>query len=278
MEIETYPEPSNITLVHTASRSLILHWSPYKEAARFIIEYSIVPYDIYSSTILINSVNYTEESLPSERILVENLLPKTKYMFRITLNFPKRNDSYIWPPDGRFIFETLPDVPSSPGRPIVRAVKGDVYKVTWEPAVDNGAPIIEYVLEALRYHSRIRRSVQFTSADEEPASLPSKTMTIQKTLTAEEREPLADEWTVYYNGTDNYWIVKDLTPISEYSFKVRARNALGWGNYSDMNEIISDQAYAAERQGYVLLVVVAPIMLVMLVVFAACIVCGKRQG
>jgi hypothetical protein len=39
--------------------------------------------------------------------LVDHLLPKTYYVFRLSLIYPYSSVPYIWPPDERFAFESL---------------------------------------------------------------------------------------------------------------------------------------------------------------------------
>lgn len=276
LEIETLPEPDNITLKYAQSHNLTLNWRPYENATKFVVQYKPITSDKFDLQTLFSSDDYIHATLPSGSILVENLYPKTRYVFTISLYFPKRAEPYVWPQDDRFAFDTLGDVPSAPGKPIVEQVREEVYKVAWQPAIDNGAPIELYALEGLRYRfdSRIRRSTEQTGAEKQLEPAHSTTMAIQNPLSVDEPEPKAHSWTVYYNGTDNYWFIKDLEPLSQYSFRVRAKNSFGWGDYSELSEQMSEQSIIAEHRGYVLLRVVTPAILVSLVLLIS-IICGK---
>lgn len=70
--------------------------------------------------------------------------------------------------------------------PNVQHVKGDVYQVYWEPARDNGSPIILYMLEGLKLPVyRAKRSANRTAWYHNAPSI-------------EEPE---DEWESLYNGS-----------------------------------------------------------------------------
>ncbi|GBP12305.1 Protein sevenless [Eumeta japonica] len=128
-------------------------------------------------------------------------------------------------PANYFIFETLGDAPSKPGQPQIEHITGEIFKVFWEPAKDNGSPIIEYSLEALksRHHKRIRRH---SSANSHSSAI---TMMAEMPY-VEELKPVEDKWSSFCNTSELSCIVKELHTMRLLMFRVRARNApYGWG-------------------------------------------------
>lgn len=228
--VKTLPEPQKITLLNVTSKSLTLSWPPYQYTDDFYIVYRPKEHDKYEGT----TVNRTHWKNPFQ---ITGLNPKTIYLFTITLHFKSRKDGYIWPEGGKsFSFETLGDRPDAPGKPQIEQVNGDVYKITWTQSTPNGANIEEYNLEGLRY----RRDRTRRSTDLEENDLPtvySTSMATEAPIYVDERDPISDNWTVYYSGRDTYWIPNDLNQITEYSFRVRARNSYGWSEYSVLSEI-----------------------------------------
>lgn len=268
LEFETLPEPSKITLESVTSHALTIDWHPYTHADNYTLVYRRKDSIENESIEILNSKNDMQRK---ENIEIPQLLPKTTYVFWILLHFPMRTEAYVWPTDERFSFETNGDRPSSPGRPMIVHVRSDVFKVIWISAVDNGAPIEEYSLEALRYRAtnRARREIN----DVQPVYSTNMVTTIP--LTVEEFEPITDTWTVYYNGTDSYWIVKDLSPINMYSFRVRARNTYGWGEYSEISDPITEVYNTSVYREVLLFAIGAPLLVTLIVVFTSCLICGK---
>lgn len=101
------------------------------------------------------------------------------------------------------------DVPSAPGKPTVTKLRNSVYQLNWEPAQAHGSPITLYRLEGL-----ITDNKQDGKAAEN------------------------ENWNLYYNGTDNYWIITGDMDQEYIKFRVRARNAYGFGAWSESSSII----------------------------------------
>lgn len=279
VKIITLPEPAAIELVERTSKSLQIYWEPYANALKYVVACRPIEYDKSTYEILYDSgvqTNYTNVQRNGNHLRVLNLHPKTFYVFWISLYLENRTDVYVWPQEDRFIFETLGDKPNAPGKPDIVHVRGDVYKVTWLPAENNGAPIEEYSLEGLRYRAsnRMARSTDANGVKTNETSNATNART-PTPLVVDEPNPVTDEWTVYYKGNDTYWIIKDLTPIGLYSFRVRARNAYGWGGYSELSEQINEAYITSEHREYLLLAVAAPAFIIFLLVTLSCIVCGK---
>lgn len=47
-----------------------------------------------------------------------------------------------------------------------------------------------------------------------------------------------EHWNLYYNGTDNYWIITGDMDQKYIKFRVRAKNAYGFGAWSESSSII----------------------------------------
>lgn len=91
---------------------------------------------------------------------------------------------------------------------MVARLRNSVYQLNWEPAQAHGSQITLYQLEGLI------------------------TDNYKQNNEATENE----HWNLYYNGTDNYWII---TIDQKYvKFRVRAKNAYGFGAWSKSSSII----------------------------------------
>ncbi|XP_055602255.1 proto-oncogene tyrosine-protein kinase ROS isoform X2 [Uranotaenia lowii] len=262
--IVTFPEPDNIHLVSVSSTELSVSWTPHKDVSTYMIQYSAVGSKTWE-TVFENGVNSTQSN-ENDIFSVSNLQPKTEYRFIVLLFYPNRKDPYVWPSETKFVFETQPDCPSAPGRPIVTLIRQDVYKVSWEPSKDNGAPILEYVLEALvrspTSTNRVERSVDIPPNDEELEldilddmnnTVPMHTddSTNNNVIT------YADQWHPVYNGTDVYWIIPEKQPIHKHAFRVKARNAYGWSLFSDQSEPFAQPLLSSQTTSYLVIAVVS---------------------
>lgn len=228
-------------------------------------------------TIFETGVN--ETSPENDEFKVTGLQPKTQYRFIVLLFYPNRKEPYVWPPDARFVYETDADHPSAPGRPIVTQLRQDVYKVSWEPAKDNGAVILEYALEALvrlpRSTNRVERSVEQLDGDSSedmnntiPTRMDVMTTDSQEYVTFDER------WDLVYNGTDVYWIIPEKLTFHKNKFRVRARNSCGWGPFSGESDPISEPLLSSQTGSYLMIVGVI-ISAIVIVFFVLIFVCGE---
>lgn len=76
------------------------------------------------------------------------------------------------------------DRPGPPGTPSVQQIKHDVYKLRWDPARDNGAPIELYALEG-----RIDQNDSYEDSSR------------ARRETDSDSSELDSDWNLYYNGT-----------------------------------------------------------------------------
>lgn len=276
--IRTLPDPQPITLVKCTSTSLDIEWKPYSHAFKYRILYRPVMNDNVSATAdhMNKTISIDSDEVNRTNIFsAVNLHPNTVYRFWLELDFENRLQ-YIWPQDGIIQFETKSNRPSAPGKPVISFLQANVYKISWTKADHNGAPILEYNLEGLCYSgsNRVRRSTTTNSSDS--AAYAMNTLD-NMPLTVEEQKPIMDRWTVYYIGNNTYWIAQNFTPISDYSFRVRARNINGWGEYSDSNDRVTDQRIFDEQRGYLIIAIALPTFATILLIVFTCLLCGNFQ-
>ncbi|XP_055536181.1 proto-oncogene tyrosine-protein kinase ROS isoform X2 [Wyeomyia smithii] len=280
VNIVTFPEPEDIRLVFNSSTELGVSWRPHMNISTYKVQYSAVGSKTWE-TVFETDVNTT---IPESGIFhVSGLQPKTQYRFIVLLFYPNRKEPYVWPPDARFIYETEADRPSAPGQPIVTLIRQDVYKVSWEPSKDNGAPILEYALEALvrspRTTNRVERAALAPESGEEleDDSLEDMNNTIPTRVDvgstdSQEYQTFDERWDLVYNGTDVYWIIPEKQPIHKHTFRVRARNSCGWGPFSGESEPISQPLLSGQTGFYLMITVIfgAAIFLIFLLLIFVC--------
>ncbi|XP_033150161.1 protein sevenless isoform X2 [Drosophila busckii] len=188
-----------------------------------------------------------------------SLQPNTGYSCRLALSYaatPAASLYYSASQD----YVTLGDAPSAPGRPQLEHIAGEIYRVNWTPAAENGAPILLYNLQALqaRRPSRRRRRRETTFA-----LLP----------WAEEPVVIEDLWLDFCNTTELSCIVRDLHSRRLLLFRVRARNQpFGWGPFSDDSERIAEPFVSPEKRGSLVLAIIAPAAIVSSCVLALVLV------
>lgn len=205
-----------------------------------------------------------------QTLLIQRLTPKTQYHFVMFLYYEKRQEPYLWPQDHRFVYETLGDRPSTPGRPRITHVSGDAYQVTWELSRDNGAIIEEYVLEGVQ---RRREKPQIQPATNKSEITNETTQVVEENV----EEQLSGNWEIYYNGTNTYWITRNMKSIGLFDFRVRARNSYGWSDYSLESDSVEFGKSEPEKKVMLALYISLPIFVILVIVLAILTVCGKSH-
>lgn len=274
VSIETLSEPEDITVIETTPYSMHVQWKPHGNVSKYRIAYQTV--GSFDQVVVLDSDSDHPSDTDRVNFTVAHLQPKTWYRFSVLLYYSKRSTPYTWPQDGRFIFETLGDRPTAPGKPIFLHVSGDVYKVSWDAAKENGATIEEYSLEALqrRISNRVSRSTDGFETIPIGEPLNYTTMLNNVPLIVDEKEPPEEKWNIYYNGTETHWIIKDLQPVTQYSFRVKARNVYGWGPYSTTGEATNEMPISSQQRDYMIVAILVPILLALVLVLGSCILCG----
>nr|XP_034172667.1 proto-oncogene tyrosine-protein kinase ROS isoform X5 [Osmia lignaria] len=235
--VTMYPEPNKIFLTGVSLDSLNVTWTPTVNQVKYTLEYKDVAMEDWQvandSKMYKNKVTY----------FIKNLQPRTSYKFRLLIRYPNYKKDFVWPPDGGFTFLTMGDVPSAPGMPTVTKLRNSVYQLNWEPAQAHGSQITLYRLEGMKINEI---NEQIDSSDN-------------------------TSWKLYYNGTDNYWIITgDMD--DKYRFRVQAKNAYGFGPWSrsslviDLTETTGGILATQQHLGLVLGLSV-PVITIMLICF-----------
>ncbi|XP_050100949.1 protein sevenless isoform X2 [Anopheles aquasalis] len=272
VEIETFPDPDDIERVSVNSTSLRLRWRPPSNCRRFLLQYAIVGHGqwelLYDSE---QPAAGQAAARGNDTYELGSLLPKTMYRFVALIYYPDWDVPYEWPREPQhFQCETLADRPSAPGRPVITQLRSDVYKVSWEQAKDNGAPLEAYGLDAMVHQSNRPPAIRSFTGDpaseqqeEGDPSLGNETSTTTTVMPAE-----TSGWNQVYNGTDTYWFIPDRLAVHTNLFRVRARNSYGWGPYSNESLPLEEPLYS--NRSIVLLSLVC--ILVTIVLFVATVV------
>ncbi|XP_012234446.2 proto-oncogene tyrosine-protein kinase ROS isoform X2 [Linepithema humile] len=237
--IHTYAEPNNLTVIGVSVDGMNISWIPSVNLMTFYaLQYKNVAVEEWQTA------NKYEKENGKVRYYIEGLQPRTLYKFRLVLKYPAYEENFIWPSDGRFTFQTLGAVPSAPGMPTVTRLRNSVYQLNWEPAQAHGSQVALYRLEGLIADDNHKQ-------DEE----------------LDENE----HWNLYYNGTDNYWIITgDMD--EKYRFRVQAKNAYGLGAWSRLSTVVdlteSNGGILATQQHLPLMLgLIAIVITIMLVCF-----------
>ncbi|KAK6636659.1 hypothetical protein RUM43_010321 [Polyplax serrata] len=255
VEVKTFHQPYNITLVQASPYSLEVAWlPPNNQTHKYHVEFRHVSrYGEWKKVLNADDNNYS----------VDNLLPKTAYGFRAVIIYTESKEAYVWPQDGGFIFETLGDRPSRPGTPVIQQLRKDVFQVLWEKSRDNGAAIDYYALEGLVKNTwRRKREANYTS-------------------TEEGNKIVSEQWILYYNGSDNYWIINELSPSMKYVFRVKARNKFGWSDFSETSKSFdfTEAAMLADQEELSLVLgTTVPALLLCFVLVIGIFCCGNYHN
>ncbi|XP_043279081.1 proto-oncogene tyrosine-protein kinase ROS isoform X3 [Venturia canescens] len=248
--VTMYPEPANLTVTGVTVNALNVSWIPNPNlTVSYVLEYRSARLDKWQ----IANDRFLNANKVDFRI--KGLLSKTFYTFRLVLRYPNYHQNFVWPTDSRFNFETLGDVPSPPGTPGVTKLRNSVYQLNWEPALAHGSQITLYRLEG---------------------------KIIDDTIDDYEKNETKG-WNVYYNGTDNYWIIMG-EMNQKYKFRVRARNAYGFGDWSKPSPLVdltdtTGTSLAGQQHLGLVLGLSVPVIAIMLLCFCyfLCAVYKQRK-
>ncbi|KMQ83188.1 proto-oncogene tyrosine-protein kinase ros, partial [Lasius niger] len=228
-----YSEPNNLTLIGVSTNGMNISWIPSANLTiRYILEYKN---DEMQNWQIANNLKVNIDKVT---YYIENLLPGTIYKFRLLLRYPQYKENFIWPLDETFIFQTLGDVPSAPGIPMVTRFPNLTYQLNWKPAQAHGSQVTLYRLEGLVVENNYKEGNQ---------------------------KDRIEHWNLYYNGTDNYWVItRDMD--QKYRFRVQAENGYGFGVWSGSNVVdLTESIEISAMQYYVPLILSFVVVLVIYV-------------
>ncbi|XP_029165113.1 proto-oncogene tyrosine-protein kinase ROS-like [Nylanderia fulva] len=196
-------EPNNLNLSGVSTISMNVSWN---SSVNLTIHTEFRPILEYKNNVMREwqIANNSDRNNNTITYYIKNLLPRTLYNFRLILRYPEYND-FIWPEKG-FNFETLGNVPSAPGIPMVTKLPNLTYQLNWEPAQAHDSQVILYRLEGLIVENNYEGSNQTGKHN---------------------------HWNLYYNGTDNYCWITPIDINQKYRFRVQAKNVYGFGKWNE---------------------------------------------
>lgn len=198
-----YREPGNLTVTGVNSSAINITWPLTDEAiVDYKMQYTNSQILDWREVIDLVAQNFTV------KFHIKDLEAKTSYIFRMLVRYVNYDDDFIWPYDGRFVFQTLGDVPTPPGTPVLVHSEDSTYQITWETSKTIELPDIVYFLEGQNGD----KTVDSFGND-------------------------ISNWNLVYNGTQNYWNIPE-TLNQKYLFRVRAESLHGSGNWSLPSSVI----------------------------------------
>ncbi|KAL5011108.1 hypothetical protein ScPMuIL_013413 [Solemya velum] len=169
--------------------------------------------------------------------------PNTDYSFRVRVVFRDSLTPYDWPPENRYTFRTLSNVPGRPDAPSVYELKSGGYDVVWSEPDDHGAAILHYILQCKQLYMK--------------------------------------NWTLVYNGTDTHWILEEteLEQGKDYVFRIAAKNVNGMGLYSKNSSLFYLPKMLSDKKDSIVTAVAVPVafVVILLIIFLVVLFVIKRR-
>lgn len=196
--VRTLPEPLPLELAVATPHSLTVTWPPLANASlqSCVLQYCTVPPGPSSGcrtqAVPLPLLDHPTKQLQPLTLTVSQLQAKTNYSLHLEMAFPHSTQTFLWPRDSRFTFQTLGDRPSAPGTPVIQHLHRAVYQVTWQPSEPNGSPVQVYSLQGW-----VQRKVP------PPDPLPAQPAPRSR-RGAEQSEPQEPLWDTFYNGSGQY--------------------------------------------------------------------------
>ncbi|XP_045769581.1 proto-oncogene tyrosine-protein kinase ROS isoform X2 [Maniola jurtina] len=256
--LRTFPPPAPLALRDATAYTLSVIWPPptsYK-LHKYAVEYT----ELSSAA---DEWTACEQS-DSAEWLASGLRPRTRYRFRVHLQYVEHAPPYYWPHDDRFTYETLGDVPGPPGALHVEAVGERMMRARWSEPEARGAPIEAYRVWGRPHHriNYVDENMTKNISEMLPANLPSDIDDEMKLRIVREGLELL------YSGNETYWLISEGAVSEGYVARVQARNSYGWGPLSAAG-VLHAPAHAAKPHPAALAVAVAALAMLVLGVAAA---------
>ncbi|XP_068617317.1 proto-oncogene tyrosine-protein kinase ROS [Battus philenor] len=225
LRLLTYPTPAPLRLLNATAYALRVAWHP--PTAYQLHQYKVE----YAESLSKNSWKTCVQSDRGEWIAAE-LRPRTRYRFRLNLQYVAHAPIYHWPHEDRFTFETLGDVPGPPGPLRVQALGDKVLRAWWSEPDPKGYPVTAYrvwgrpQLRDINEESNGKNYSELLSAN------------LPDDIDVEMKKRIFREGLkLLHNGTETYWLIGVGEVPEGYVAQVQARNKYGWGSLSVGAEI-----------------------------------------
>ncbi|CAK1585368.1 unnamed protein product [Parnassius mnemosyne] len=222
LRLRTFPPPAPLALRRARAYDLQVLWPPPTayQLHQYKVEYaeSSMSKDLWKMCVQSERDEWT----------ASGLRPRTRYRFRLRLQYVAHAPPYHWPHDDRFTFETLGDVPGPPGPLRIEAVGDKVLRAWWSEPDPRGSPVTAYRVWGRPQHrdTNAEESNVKNLSELLPADLPSDIDDEMKMLILREGLELL------HNGTETYWLIGAGEVSQGYVARVQARNEYGWGALS----------------------------------------------
>ncbi|XP_028033617.1 proto-oncogene tyrosine-protein kinase ROS isoform X3 [Bombyx mandarina] len=267
IRLRTYPQPTPLTLFSSPEPySLRVLWQPPTSYVvyRFKVE--------YTEAAPANGSWKECDRDGSDKWIAKELRPRTRYRFRLCLQYIANAPPYFWPIDDQFVFETSGDVPSAPGAMRVESVGERVVRVWWAEPDPRGAPILDYRVWGRPPHRVPINSDNITSnvSDLLPKNLPDDVDDDMKLRIVREGLELL------HQGNETYWLIGNGEVAGGYVARVQARNVHGWGPLSAPRALRAPAPRAA-RPSPLTLVLALVALITLAFAFAAALFYGYNN-
>ncbi|CAB3226870.1 unnamed protein product [Arctia plantaginis] len=227
LRLRTYPSPPPLSLKNVTPYEINVLWPPPTayQLHQFRVEYAEAG----------PSIGHWRPCSRVERDqwMAGELRPKTRYRFRLRLQYVTHGAPYFWPHDDRFTFETHGDVPGPPGPLRVEGIGDRVLRVWWTEPDPRGSPVTAYRVWGRPQHRIAHGNDNMTRniSDLLPSDLPTDIDDNMKMRIAREGLELL------HNGTDTYWLLSSGSVGTGWVARVQAGNSNGWGALSAPAEL-----------------------------------------
>ncbi|XP_045523257.1 proto-oncogene tyrosine-protein kinase ROS isoform X2 [Pieris brassicae] len=227
LRLRTFPPPAPISLKNATAYKLTVIWpAPTSYTLnQYVVQYSETggTIDLWMPCTQSGNAEWS----------AKDLRPKTKYRFRLSLQYVNNTLPYFWPRDHNFVFETIGDVPGPPGVLRVEAVGEKIVRAWWAEPDPRGDPVTHY---------RIWGTPSKRIENIDDNSLSNVSELLRADLPADIDDELKtriirEGLELLHNGTESYWLIGSGDIGAGYTARVQARNSYGWGELSPAGEL-----------------------------------------
>ncbi|CAH2047113.1 unnamed protein product, partial [Iphiclides podalirius] len=227
IRLRTAPWPAPLALINATAYALRVLWPPPTS-------YQLHQYNVeYAESSLSKDLWKTCVQSERDEWTASGLRPRTRYRFRLRLQYVAHTPPYHWPHDERFTYETLGDVPGPPGPLSVEAVGDRVLRAWWSEPDPKGSPVTAYRVWG-RPQNRASNTEENDVKNLSELVPPNYLNDVDDEM---KMHILREGLQLLHNGTESYWLIGAGEVSDGYVARVQARNEYGWGALSVGAEI-----------------------------------------